>query len=103
MAKEIKQKEPTIKDAVIEVAKNMVTGQTLLGYMVVNRMKEALYRNGYNGHPLETTLLARFREIEDLYKIDSVQGVSEYTKRVEKVSNNQYTIRDATCNHALPF
>lgn len=86
MAKEIKQKKPEfcIKDAAVEVARNMVPGQTLLGYMVVNRMREALYRNSYNGHPLETTLLARFREVEDLFKIDSVQGISEYTKRLEQ-------------------
>lgn len=86
MAKIVEQKKPEycVKDAAVEVAKNMIPGQTLLGYMVVNRMREALYRNGYNGHPLETTLLARFREIEDLFKIDSVQGVSEYTKRVEQ-------------------
>jgi len=84
MAKETKQPEPTIRDAAVEVAKNMVPGQTLLGYMVMNRMREALYQNGYQGHPLETTLMARFREIEDLYKIDSIQGVSEYTKRVEQ-------------------
>lgn len=85
MAK-VKQKKPAycVRDAAVEVARNMVPGQTLLGYMVVNRMREALYRNGYNGHPLETTLLARFREVEDLFQIDTVQGVSEYTKRAEQ-------------------
>lgn len=85
MAKIAEKKKPEycIKDAAADVARNMIPGQTLLGYMVVNRMREALYRNGYHGHPLETTLLARFREVEDLFKIHSVQGVSEYTKRAE--------------------
>lgn len=85
MAREVKQKQPEfcIKDAAVEVARSMIPGQTLLGYMVIHRMRESLYLNGYNGHPLETTLMARFREVEDLFKIDSVQGVSEYTKRAE--------------------
>jgi len=77
------KKEYSISDAARDVAKNMLPGQKLLGYMICNRMREALYRNGYHGHPMETTLMARFREVEKLYNIDSIQGISEYTKRVE--------------------
>lgn len=84
MAKgKLKKPEYYVRDAAVEVAKSMIPGQTLLGYMVINRMREHLYLNGYKGHPLETTLMARFREVEDLFKIDSVQGISEYTKRAE--------------------
>lgn len=70
-----------IKDAASEVAKNMVPGETLLGYQVVNRMRDYLFRNGYKGWPLETTMLARFREVRDLHDVETAQGVSEYTKR----------------------
>ncbi len=70
-----------IKDAAVDVAKSMIPGETLLGYQVINRMRDHLCKNRYKGWPLETTLLARFREVRDLYDIETAQGISEYTKR----------------------
>jgi hypothetical protein len=77
-----KLKDYTIEDSACEVAKEMVPGRMLPGWKVCNKMRSKLKHHGVSSRPLDTTCLARFREVKPLFNIISIQGKSEYTKEV---------------------
>lgn len=71
----------TIRQAVINVCRDMYPGQTLLGYEFYERVLQELRNAGNTNRPLSDTVLRRFREVRDLCGMVSSQSVSEYTKR----------------------
>ena len=74
----------TIGDSARDVAMEMQPGQMLPGWKICNKMRAKLRMHDVHGRPLDTVCLARFRDVRDLYKIKTVQGVSEYTKEVQQ-------------------
>lgn len=78
--KPAKKRPYTIRDAARDVAKQMTPGRTYPGYRICSMMRIQLRRQGHPGRPMDTVCLARFREIKSEFRIDSLQGISEYKR-----------------------
>lgn len=79
----------TIKQAVVNVCRDMYPGQTLLGYEFYERVLQELRNAGNANRPLSDTVLRRFREVRELCGMESSQSVSEYTKKPLVVLDSQ--------------
>ncbi len=77
-----KKERYTIVDSARDVAKEMIPGQMLPGWKICKKMRAKLKMHNVPGRPLDTVCLARFRDVRDLYRIKTVQGISEYTKEL---------------------